>query len=568
MHRKSLLLLAIASLVLIAFGCRKEKDQVLATVGNQIVTVGEWEIQYSPTRLGTPDEMMEEKMKVLDAIIDEKLQLNEAEERGYGENEELKAMMEDRKRMVVVNELYKVEVMDKVKVPVSQIREAYDKIRYELDVKRIMVATEEEAKSIRASLLSGADFDMLAQAKSLDGATKDKGGSLGWIRWGSGRIPVELADTAYKLKEGEISVPVKDRSGWHILKLAGKREAENVKPFEDEKERIENTLKHTKLKETADAYLTDLKERIGFTYNEDVVKLVAKKSSGGQQITPWAPAPLPKVSESEKEMVIVRSKAGDWTVGKLLEFGAKMPPQRPIDTPEGLRQWVEMLYIQDRLVEEALKKGLDRMPTAKADLQRAYEVKMVNLLRRDEVDAKAEPTDQEIKAEYEADKSKYAVPEENWVHIIVTPTEDQADQVLKALKRGTDFEELAKEKSIHPSKQRGGNMGVVYENRDPDILKAARALKVGRLSEPTQIRDGWAIIKVTKREKEKARSFEEARKLVQRDLRQRRVGELGEALIARLKEKYPVAIDEKLLERVGKEKEGRLREREEKKDAS
>lgn len=549
--------LLVFVLVLMSFlGCKKEGEQVLATVGNHTITVAEWDAQYTPRQLGTPEEIMEEKRKVLDALIKEKLQLNEAEERGYAENEDLKNMLEERKKIAVVNQLYSVEVVEKAKVSSREIREAYDKLAHELNLKHILVPSEEEAKTIYDSLVAGADFDMLAQSKSTDAATKDKGGSLGWVQWG--RSTPEMADAAYKLSEGEISPPFNDRMGWHILKLAGKRKWENVRSYEKEQKRIEGTISANKKKELSDAYLANLKERIEMTYNDDVLKLVAEKSPD-KEVTPWGPPPLPSVSDTEREMVLVTTKKGKWTVGKVLDYGTKMPPQRPVNTPEGLKQWVDMLVIQEALVDEALKKRLDRVKETKDDLRRVYETQMVNLLHRDEVDTKAEPTEEEIEGEYKANPEKYDIPEKNWVSVIVTVTEGQAKDALDMLNKGKDFAEVAKERSIHPSKQRGGNMGIVYEKSEPDIFKAASTLKVGRLSKPFKIEDGWAIIEVTKREEKKSRSFEDAKRFVQRDLRQENLTRLEDRFIAELTRKYTVTIDEELLEKVGKEKEEMLK---------
>jgi parvulin-like peptidyl-prolyl isomerase len=562
MYRKSLFVLVIALLILAASGCKKEEDRVLATVGNHEITVAEWEKMYRPTKLGTPEEMMVEKRAALDLVITETLMLNEAEARGYAENEGLKKMLEDRKRVLVVNQLYKVEIVDKVQLDDSEVQRIYEMSSEELDLKRIHVESEEEALRLKDELDAGTEFDMLAAEHSLDATTKEKGGSLGWVRWG--RLTDPLTEAAYKLEVGQISAPVQDNMGWHILLLVGRRAVENMRAFEEERKRIENRLEQKTMKEMADAYLNSLKERIAITYNEDIVKSVAEKAPQ-ERVNPWAPAPLPTVTEEERELVLVTTSKGEWTVGKILDFAAKVPPRTSVGTPEGLKQWVDMLILQEELVVEALGKGLDRVDEVKDEIDHAYQVEMVNLLHRDEIELKAEPTEEDIGSAFEANKDKYAVPEKNWVSLIVTATEDQAKEVLNSLKRGADFETLAKEKSIHPSKRRGGNMGIVYEQRDPEISNAAKGLKVNRLSEPVAVKDGWAVLKVTKREEKKMRTFEEAKRLVQRDLRYENLGRIEDSLHVELREKYPVSVNEALLKQVGKKREDELLKREEEK---
>jgi parvulin-like peptidyl-prolyl isomerase len=227
-----------------------------------------------------------------------------------------------------------------------------------------------------------------------------------------------------------------------------------------------------------------------------------------------------------------------------------------------MKQWVDMLILQEELVEEAFSRKLDRTDAVKDEMDHLYEVQMVNFLHRDEVELKAEPSEEEIESFFESNKDKYAIPEKNWVSLIVTATEDQAREVAKSLKRGADFETLAEEKSIHPSKRRGGNMGIVYEQRDPEIFNAAKEMKIDRVSEPIAVKDGWAVLKVTQREKKVMRTFDEAKRLVQRDLRFENLGKLEDALLEALSEKYDVSVNETLLMQVGGEKEEELRKKE------
>ncbi|MFQ5906788.1 MAG: peptidyl-prolyl cis-trans isomerase [bacterium] len=559
MYRKTLITVAVASALGAAIGCTRMEDRTIATVGKHKITFGEVDKEYSPRGLDTPEEKKEIKEKILNNLIEERLQLNEAEARGYADNEDLKKMLDDRRRILLINNLYKMEVVNKVKVKPSEVRMAYDMSSEELSLKHILVATEEEANAVHDSLIAGADFDVLASNKSIDPATKEKGGSLGWVAWG--RLPDDVFQAASKLDRDGISKPVKGDRGWHIVMLVDRRPMQNRRPFEEEKKRIESRIKQNKMRERANLYLERLKERAGLTYDEDVVKAVAEKVPQ-ESISPFAPAPLPNVTDEEKQRVLVTTRGDEWTVGRILEQGRKSPPSRAINTPEGLKQWVDMLILQELLVEEALRRRIDRSREVRQDIDLYYATQMVNFLHRDEVESKSEPTEEEVKAEFEANKDKYAIPEKNHVSVIITVTEDQAKDLLKALKKGADFEETAKEKSIHPSKRRGGKLGVVNERRNPDIFKAAQELKVGRLSKPVKVKEGWAIIKVTKREPRKMRTFEEARRLVYRDLNIENLRKNQEAFIAELKEKYPISINEKLLEQVGKKKEQETIEKE------
>jgi hypothetical protein len=88
-------------------------------------------------------------------------------------------------------------------------------------VRHILVADEATATSIRTQLLAGADFTDLAAQSSLDTATKDKGGDLGWLGLDPIQFGTDFATAAFSLKVGETSQPIKSTYGYHILQVLG-----------------------------------------------------------------------------------------------------------------------------------------------------------------------------------------------------------------------------------------------------------------------------------------------------------------------------------------------------------
>ena len=553
MIRRLLLFFVVFSVLAVASGCKKTQERTVATVGDLKITLGELEKQYSPRGLYTDEERRAAKERILNTLIDGKLQLNEARARGYGEREEVIDLVEAKTRIRVINQLYKVEIADKAKVSPREVKKVYDMSSEELDLKHILVATEDEAKSVYSLLEGGADFDSLVHLESTDASTKAKDGSLGWSALGRVRLADEVFYAAFALEPGKITAPIKGDGGWHIVKLLERREIKQ-RPFEEMKKRIEGRLAQKKMRDRAEEYIGSIKESADIKYNEDVVKSLAENVPQ-ERVSPWARAPLPNVSDEDKEKVLVTTSSEEWTVGQIMERGEKSPPRSSVDTPEGLKQWVDMLIVEERLVGEALRKRLDRVKEVREEIERERDSRMISLLHNEVIESKSEPTEEEIKAEYEANKEKYAIPEKNNVSAIVTATEDQAKNIRARLRKGEDFKRLAEKKSIDPSKRDGGKLGVVTERRNPDIFKGAKELKVGELSQPIQVKDGWAIIKVTNRQAMNIRSFEDVQRLVQRDLKRANIQKNEEAFIAELKEEYPVTINEQLLEEVGKEKE-------------
>ncbi|WDV45554.1 peptidylprolyl isomerase [Clostridiaceae bacterium M8S5] len=82
-------------------------------------------------------------------------------------------------------------------------------------------------------------------------------------------------------------------------------------------------------------------------------------------------------------------------------------------------------------------------------------------------------------------------------HILVK-TEEEAKAIKKQLDEGAKFEELAKEKSLCPSKENGGDLGFkTYNGWVKEFSQKAFELEVGQISEPVKTNYGYHIIKVT-----------------------------------------------------------------------
>lgn len=141
---------------------------------------------------------------------------------------------------------------------------AENKARFDtrqVHARHILVATEQEAKEIKAQLDKGANFAELAKAKSTDPTAKTNGGDLG--TFGTGRMVPEFEQVVFSLKAGEISQPFKSAFGWHVAQVL---EVKGTAPnFEADKAKIQSAYIDEQAQARLQPYLADLRSKAKIT---------------------------------------------------------------------------------------------------------------------------------------------------------------------------------------------------------------------------------------------------------------------------------------------------------------
>ncbi len=114
----------------------------------------------------------------------------------------------------------------------------------------------------------------------------------------------------------------------------------------------------------------------------------------------------------------------------------------------------------------------------------------------------------------------------------------EAQEVLKKIKEGADFAEMAKKYSEGPSGEKGGQLGWFGKGRMvPEFEKAAFAMDVNNVSdEPVKTDFGYHIIKVTGKKDARTIPFVEAKENIIQQLTQQKRQKLAQEYIEKLKE--------------------------------
>lgn len=201
---------------------------------------------------------------------------------------------------------------------------------------------------------------------------------------------------------------------------------------------------------------------------------------------------------------------------------ADLPEQiRKIPLERIYRPLLEQVIQMKLLSARARADGLDRSPAVERRL-RALADRVLQQAYLDTHIDKAVTEDQLARA-YKDFAAKHRGEEEAKARHILVKTKKQAMAVIEALDKGGRFAELAKEKSIGPSKAGGGDLGWFARGQMvKPFADAAFALKKGAYTGvPVQTQFGWHVILLEDRRRMPPPPFEEKRAELRAELGQK-----------------------------------------------
>ena len=131
--------------------------------------------------------------------------------------------------------------------------------------------------------------------------------------------------------------------------------------------------------------------------------------------------------------------------------------------------------------------------------------------------------DQAIKENYEKQASLYNTPDAYRTAVIVLPSKEEAENAQTELAEGSNFNVLARERSVDASSASlGGDLGYIHEAKDatdPAIIETAASLKPNTTSDIITLLNGnYAILHVSDIMKGKTFKLKEVKDHIRRNL--------------------------------------------------
>ena len=212
---------------------RHHGGERVATVAGRVITVADVRARVAAIRMaggterqpapGSPEARRLERWAA-QALVNEAVVLHEA-----------RALSTGAESVQLAVRLVFDAVVESVTVTESELRAHHaanaDRFRRPAScrVRHILVADESTARDLLRRIAAGEDMALLAEAHSLDEASRSRGGDLGTLVQGT--FAGAFEDAAFGAAVGCPAGPVRTEFGWHVLRVES-RMAAGVRPYE------------------------------------------------------------------------------------------------------------------------------------------------------------------------------------------------------------------------------------------------------------------------------------------------------------------------------------------------
>jgi parvulin-like peptidyl-prolyl isomerase len=491
-----------------------KNKEIAAKVNGEIITREDFKKKLESLNFVTKDNKAGEqktKRDALETLITDRLVEQKAMKLDVNQDEVWKQKQEKYSLENLLDLMFRKDIIEKVQVQDSEITAFYNENREKLfnkpeqfKVSHILIEIETDTvqkgnskkakqaetkalkkiESIYERAKNGEDFAALARQFSEEDGSRDKGGELGFLP--RGRMLKEFEEQLTNLQPNEVSKPFKTKFGYHILKYTDKKPAELVELNKDTMDRIKLALAKDKQKKKAEEYITDLKKSTNYVFNEGVLN----QNPDSVEDDPW--------------VLIMDDK--DTT--RFLKYKGEVNPYKQylrkndLTLEDKKKLLTDNISLFNLLILQARKERYDTLPEYVNEIN-DFRMKEARLrVRREGTLQGYIPSDAEVYDYYVAHRNDFFPDSSIHVYHIIFSDSLKAEEVLKRIKDGADFVEMAKE--YYPGEKEirdvAYDLGFISDKDiSAEFYKTAAQLKEGEVGGPVKTDWGYHLIKVVER---------------------------------------------------------------------
>jgi len=474
--------------------------------------------------------------KLLDKAINDELLVQQAEALGLEEEPGIRAELEKIEREKAASFWLRDHYRAPSEVGEARLKSSY-RVNYErMQLRQMSLRTRDEAERAREAVLAGADMDSMARASSLD--TKKLAGGL-HHELPLLEIPSPLSTVARNLQPGEVSEIFPYRDAWSFVRME-KRSPAPDDGFERERGTVEKILLDHDRKRSWRAFMDSLKTVVPVREHEAVISAIRADSTQrlkagflkGTNDPAFSIASGPSISDYELRQEISHQTMNDGTASFSTVF------ERAVEaTTEAL--------VLDHLAQ---RDGYAQRPEVRRALENARRKKLIEAYLAEAIVPKIRFSHREFQQYYDQHKEEWRGPEQVLLDIVVISNEEQAEELAERLRAGSDFDRIKGEYTIVSETEANERSWASLDTFSDRIQKAVAGMKVGDVSGPDEISQGWLFFQLDGRRPGRIPSLEEVDATIRGVMFQKKFNELLDEHLRLLKSRSTIVRNESAIE--------------------
>ncbi len=529
----------VVALALLLAACARPSapDLILARVNGEPITAAQLDEGFTARHQGHGT-LLAGRGAVrtfLERVIDRKLLVQEARRIGAEEQPDVQKRRAALRARRAGEGLYRDEVTKKAVVPDEQVAAAYSRLGERFSARHILVPSREAAQQALDRIRAGEEFgDVARQISRAD--TASHGGNLGIVLWG--RLDPKTEDVLWGLREGDTSEPFETEEGWNLLHVLG-RTSEELPKLGEMTGRIKATLTQRATTQHGGALLRQLMRQYG-TVIDEAPLVAAVTAPKGEE-----PAPTTLLVDTGGERITVERGLGLVNV----EAAKQLQPDR---MRRELRWLLEAEVFRVLLEKEGLARGYGDRPEIVKELDKRTDEAIFDQLLGTVILAKVEVGEQDVEAYYKSHLKDFTEPAAVKILAILVEREDEAQEVLGALRSGAEFKVLARTRSKDPSTAAtGGEIeGWVTRGKlDPAVEEMAFSLRKEGALGVARAKAGHFVVKIDRYRPERVKPLDEVKAAAREAALRERSRDTVKSWVTKLRAVSTIEVDEAAIDK-------------------
>ncbi len=337
----------------------------------------------------------------------------------------------------------------KVKSPSeNEIREAFERSNTQVLLQQIYASGKEQIQNYERLLSENQNkFEELAKQSMVEAGETPETYNMGWVQWNE--MDLDPEKTAFSLQTGQISEPVQSLAGWHIFRVANRKEtsfADNT-TYQNAKEAIAQTIERRRFEEASVQYIDSVLR------NTELAMYPKNAALLWDYLSPKLPN-----NKKEIQQVLIRESnvfngtelPSDLTLAVLNgepfsigDFMKRLPNIPYWQLQPNLRPALETVLKDKLFADKALEEDFEQHP----QVQKEIDISKTSALNNVFVSAVSDTlnTDQFARFWYEKRKNNFIKNSQRVIEIYSFKSEDLARSALDQYKTVQDWSEVLDE---------------------------------------------------------------------------------------------------------------------------